>query len=113
MLNFFGNIIKTIAKFLSDNIMGVIVIEFVLLFVFWTIGYFSNALYGLKFDLASCWTGVGAIFGTAVMGGLQKILAYAQYKTDSIYNTPQYVKPGSSVNININNAENRDEKTTN
>lgn len=99
------NKVKELAQFLSDNIVGVIVVEFVLLFIFWSIGYFGNGLYGTKFDLGSCWAGVTAIFGTAVMGGLQKILGYAQYKVDSVYNSPKDVAPGS-VNISINQSPN-------
>lgn len=106
MLNWIEKKFKSIAQFISENIIGVIVTEFVLLFVFWTIGYFSNALYGLKFDLSSCWTGVGAIFGTAVMGGLQKILSYSQYKIDSIYNTPKDTAPGTNVNTSQEKAAN-------
>ena len=95
MLNFIGKCITKIARFLSENIIGVIVIEFVLLFIFWTVGYFSNAIWNMHYDLQSCWSGIMAIFGTAVMGGLQKILEYAKYKTDSKYNSPNNTAPGA------------------
>lgn len=53
---------------------------FFLLFIFWSIGYFANALFNTKFDLASCWGGVAALGGSGM-------LAAVKYIYDSIYNS--------------------------
>ena len=48
-------------------------------FISWGIGYYANALYGMHFDLGSCWTGLGAI-ATSIIG-------IAKWIIDSIKNS--------------------------
>lgn len=59
-----------------------------LVFLSWLIGYWLNALYGMKFELNSCWTGIGSV-GTAlgIVVGLAKA-AWTKYGMDSRYNSP-------------------------
>jgi len=38
--------------------------------VSWGIGYYANALFNMHFDLASCWSGIGAI-GVGLVGLLK------------------------------------------
>ena len=40
---------------------------FLLLFLFWTIGYFANALYGMHFEIRSCWDGFTTLGGAGVL----------------------------------------------
>jgi len=75
-----------IANFLAEKWVGVIIIMVIALFLFWSIGYFSNAIYGTKFELASCWAGVVAIVGTGVLG-------LGKYYTDSKHNSEQGKAP--------------------
>lgn len=55
---------------------------FLILFVFWSIGYWANALFNTKFDLASCWGGVAALGGSGT-------LAAIKYIYDSKYNSEE------------------------
>ena len=60
----------------------------------WLYGYWSNALWGTKFELASCWQGVGVIVtGLGGVAGLGTA-ACTKYFTDSKYNSLVGQKPG-------------------
>ncbi len=59
---------------------------FLLLFLFWTIGYFANALLGTKFDIRSCWDGFTTLGGAGV-------LAMVKYIMDSWKNSGEGEKP--------------------
>lgn len=54
----------------------------------WLYGYWSNALKGTHFELASCWTGI-TVVGTGIAGvvGLGKA-AWTKLSIDSQYNSP-------------------------
>lgn len=69
-------------------VLELIILMFVALFMFWTCGFFANALYGYKFDLQSCWGGFSAIGGAGV-------LAAIKYCTDSWVNSPEGVPPSA------------------
>ena len=59
----------------------------------WLIGYYANALLGMRFDLGSCWQGVTITGGAfAVTMGLAKA-AWTKYRTDSEFNTVFGYKP--------------------
>ena len=87
--------ILSFAKWAQANWLALVIFMAILmmLFVFaiffsWLYGYWSNALYGTKFELGSCWTGV-----SAVITGLGSVIALAKagwtkYGMDSQYNTP-------------------------
>lgn len=72
--------------FIHNYILEIILLAFIGLGICWGIGYFANALYGMKFELASCWAGFSAIGGAGV-------LAAVKYCTDSFKNTEQGVAP--------------------
>lgn len=59
----------------------------------WLYGYWANALRGTHFEIASCWTGVGAI--AAAFGAILSLAGagWAKYHTDSKFNTVQGQKP--------------------
>lgn len=69
----------------------------------WLFGYWSNALYGTRFELNSCWQGITAV--VAGMGGIAALAkaAWTKYKTDSEFNSrrgeaPRY-QSNSSQNV--------------
>lgn len=53
---------------------------YLLLFLFWAIGYFANALFGTKFDIRSCWDGFTTLSGAGVIAAIK-------YITDSLLNS--------------------------
>ncbi len=81
-------------KWAQDNwlaliiMMGAVMMIFLcLVMISWIYGYWSNALYGTKFDLASCWAGVSVVVtGLGGMVGLGKA-AWTKYGMDSRWNS--------------------------
>lgn len=73
-------------QFVQRNLLQLIVVGFGFLVFCWAVGYFANALYGYKFELASCWAGFGAIGGAGV-------LATIKYCMDSWKNSPEDEMP--------------------
>lgn len=71
---------------IKSHLIEIFASMFLLLFIFWSVGYFSNALFNTKFDLASCWGGVAALGGSGTLAGLK-------YIYDSIYNSNRGDKP--------------------
>ena len=63
-----------------------LLLALLILFLCFLIGYFANALYGYKFDLAACWAGVAAL----TAGG---VLAILKFTADSVWNSEQGKKP--------------------
>lgn len=76
--------------FIHNFILEIILLAFIGLGICWGIGYFCNALYGTKFELASCWAGFSAIGGAGV-------LAAVKYCTDSFKNTEDGVAPAQGL----------------
>lgn len=65
----------------------------VLVVISWLYGYWSNGMYGTKYELQSCWSGVAAILtGFASIAALAKA-AWTKYGQDSTLNTIQGVAP--------------------
>ena len=73
---------RKIQKYMIEAITG----AFLLLFLFWTIGYFANALLGTKFDIRSCWDGFTTLGGAGV-------LAMVKYIMDSWKNSSEGARP--------------------
>jgi len=68
----------------------------------WLAGFWLKALYGMNFELSSCWQGV-----TAIATGLVTIISlggacWAKYKTDSKYNSAPGQMPGQKIGGNDN-----------
>jgi len=74
--------VSKIQKYLVEAITG----AFLLLFLFWAVGYWCNAIYGTKFDLRSCWDGFTTLGGAGV-------LAAIKYIADSWKNSSDGDKP--------------------
>ena len=73
---------RRLQKYMIEAITG----AFLLLFLFWTIGYFANALLGMKFEIRSCWDGFTTLGGAGV-------LAMVKYIMDSWKNSSEGEKP--------------------
>ena len=73
---------KGLQKYMIEAITG----AFLLLFLFWTIGYFANALLGMKFEIRSCWDGFTTLSGAGV-------LAMVKYIMDSWKNSEDGTNP--------------------
>lgn len=92
--------LNKVSKFLTKNWLGVVILLtailmfFVLIVCFsWLYGYWSNALWGTKFEISSCWqgfsilvTGLGGIVALAKAG-------YSAFKIDSKYNSKEGEQP--------------------
>ena len=73
---------KGLQKYMIEAITG----AFLLLFLFWTIGYFANALWDMKFEIRSCWDGFTTLGGAGV-------LAMVKYIMDSWKNSEDGANP--------------------
>lgn len=80
--------IERLFQLLHDNWIGVILMMTLTLFVIYLVAFFANGLFSTKFDLTSCWTGVGAIATAAATG-------YSKWWTDSKYNSSLEKMPTS------------------
>ena len=93
--------VEAFFEFLLRNIVGIVVSMFLLLFIFWSIGYFVNATQGIKFDLKSCWDGVSVIAGTGVVGFTNMVINYTKehyrYRVDSELNSEPHKPPESAT----------------
>ena len=70
----------------KKHIIEIFASMFILLFIFWSIGYFCNALFNVHFDLPSCWAGFAALGGSGTM-------AVLKYFVDSWLNTKREELP--------------------
>ena len=70
--------------------MIIIMLAFTCLIMFsWLYGYWSNALWGTKFELNSCWSGITVVItGLGGVAALAKS-AWSKYRIDSELNSPQ------------------------
>lgn len=78
---------------LQKHMLEAIAAAFLLLFIFWAIGYFANALAGSKFDIRSCWDGFTTLGGAGV-------LAIVKYVMDSWQNSNNGEQPYNKVKEN-------------
>jgi hypothetical protein len=76
----------------------VMMLFLVAVMVSWLVGYWANALYGMHFDLSSCWSGVTAVIGgIATVVGLGKA-CWTKYGYDSRFNSARYAMPAQPPN---------------
>ena len=90
---------KGFIKNLRSNIASVCMI-FGLLAAFlvltsWTYGYWSNGLYGTKFQIDSCWQGISAC-GVGLIGLFKWLI-------ESVYNSPKGQSPTRVVSNEVIN----------
>ena len=77
-------------NFITKHILEITALCYLLLFLCWVIGYFSNALYGTKFEINSAWQGMASLFGSGVFSSIK-------YLADSWKNSEQGVNPYQSI----------------
>lgn len=76
-----------------------LMMSFLILFLLWAIGYVCNAVYGMHFELQSCWGGFQAIGGAGTLAAIKYIM-------DSWKNSPNGESPMTTiVNAVIPNGE--------
>ena len=73
---------RKIQRYMIEALTG----AFLLLFLFWSIGYFANALFGMHFEIKSCWDGFTTLGGAGV-------LAMVKYIMDSWKNSSEGARP--------------------
>ncbi|SHL00570.1 hypothetical protein SAMN05216582_13115 [Selenomonas ruminantium] len=66
---------------MQEYLIEALMAAFLILFVLWAVGYVCNAVYGMHFELQSCWGGFQAIGGAGT-------LAAVKYIMDSWKNSP-------------------------
>lgn len=66
---------------MQEYLIEALMAAFLILFILWAVGYVSNAVYGMHFELQSCWGGFQAIGGAGT-------LAAVKYIMDSWKNSP-------------------------
>lgn len=92
--------ITSFSTWAQKNWLGLVIVLLCLMMLFicavmasWLYGYWSNALAGTRFELSSCWQGVGVVVtglgGVASMAGV----CWAKYNTDSKLNSPPGERP--------------------
>ena len=85
-------------------IMSIVMMIFLcLVMLSWLVGYWANALYGMRFELSSCWSGISVVVtgmaGVAALAGA----CWTKYHTDSKFNSPVGAMPKSGNMANIVN----------
>lgn len=70
-------------------------------FCSWLIGYYANALFGMHFELASCWQGI--TIGVSGIGGVtgSAYTIWKMYDTDSKFNSKEGQTRNTSENHNV------------
>ena len=58
-----------------------------LVLISWVLGYWLKALYGMNFELNSCWQGVSAVGAALGLIAALAKAAWTKYATDSQYNS--------------------------
>lgn len=88
------NKIVKFGKWAERNWLALVIFALVIMLVgviavmaSWFVGFWANALAGTKFDLGSCWQGIGVII--AGLGGITALAkaAWTKYDIDSRYNS--------------------------
>lgn len=67
-----------------------LMMSFLILFLLWAIGYVCNAVYGMHFELQSCWGGFQAIGGAGTLAAIKYIM-------DSWKNSPNGESPMTTI----------------
>ncbi len=88
-------------EWLAIVIFSVMVAMFFLYIVLisWVAGYWLKALYGMNFELNSCWQGVTAVGAALGLIAALAKAAWSKYSTDSQYNSKAGEKPTYAQHI--------------
>lgn len=71
---------------MQQYMIEALMMSFLILFLLWAIGYVCNAVYGMHFELQSCWGGFQAIGGAGTLAAIKYIM-------DSWKNSPNGESP--------------------
>lgn len=96
----------TFCNWAQANWLALVIFMVILMLLFvcavmlsWLIGYWANALYGTKFELSSCWSGITVVVtGLAAVAALAKA-GWTKYGQDSQYNSPLGEVPVNPVSV--------------
>ena len=110
--------VKKIGDWITTNWQALIIIAALVMVIFlclilisWLAGFWLSALYGMHFELASCWSGLAAVItglgGLLAAGGISTATHYI----NSRYNSPEGMPYKTGIVINqVNNNHNGDDK---
>ena len=88
------------ADWAQKNWLALVIAMIVLMLIFvcaimlsWLYGYWSNALNGTRFELASCWPGITVVI--TGIGGITALAkaAWTKYAADSRFNSEAGMRP--------------------
>ena len=87
---------------MQEYLIEALMTAFLILFALWAVGYVCNAVYGMHFELQSCWGGFQAIGGAGTLAAIKYIM-------DSWKNSPEGESPvkkiADAANAVINHKE--------
>lgn len=95
IVSFFQDMFVSFVKFIHTYVLELIIIAFMLLGMFWTIGYFANALWGYHFELQSCWGGFTAVGGAGTLAAIKYVMD--SWKNSPEGEAPKYMKAASNI----------------
>lgn len=75
---------------MQQYMIEALMMSFLILFLLWAIGYICNAVYGMHFELQSCWGGFQAIGGAGTLAAIKYIM-------DSWKNSPNGESPMTTI----------------
>lgn len=75
---------------MQQYMIEALMMSFLILFLLWAIGYVCNAVYGMHFELQSCWGGFQAIGGAGTLAAIKYIM-------DSWKNSPNGESPMTTI----------------
>lgn len=75
---------------MQQYMIEALMMSFLILFLLWAIGYVCNAVYGMHFELQSCWGGFQAIGGAGTLAAIKYIM-------DSWKNSPDGESPMTTI----------------
>ena len=66
--------VQKLINWVERNWLGIIIVTILSVFIDWKIGYYSNAIYGTKFELGSCWAGLAVIASGGFISGIKYLI---------------------------------------
>lgn len=75
---------------MREYLIEALMCSFLILFLLWGVGYICNAVYGMHFELQSCWGGFQAVGGASTLAAIKYIM-------DSWKNSPDGEAPVKKV----------------
>lgn len=67
-------LVQKLINWVERNWLGIIIVTILSVFIDWKIGYYSNAIYGTKFELGSCWAGLAVIASGGFISGIKYLI---------------------------------------